>query len=122
MTSTLELVLCLDDGKTQKARQVLRNPLQNGMLIGRQLIRLLAQLTITCEVVSVEVTARNLAPPVMRQLDLFSYAASAAHRRDDLIVALTARFGTEPLYRVADLDPDYWLPELRFTLEPLEVA
>jgi nucleotidyltransferase/DNA polymerase involved in DNA repair len=122
MTSTLELVLQLDNGKALKAKRALREPIQEGRLVGRQLIRLLSQLSISCAVDRVDVVARELAPPVMQQLDLFAHPAPATNRLSDLLDVLTARFKTEHLYCVTDLDRDHWLPEWRYALEPVDAA
>jgi hypothetical protein len=121
MTARLELVLHLDNGKTLKSRRILREPLQNGRLIGRQLVRLLAQLALPCGVESIEVIAHELALPIMRQLDLFEQA-TPTQRLSDLLDSLSARFGSEHLYAITDLDPDHWLPERRYALEPVEAA
>jgi nucleotidyltransferase/DNA polymerase involved in DNA repair len=121
-TRSVELILHLGNGKTLKSRRVLREPIQDGRLIGRQLIRLLAGLALPCGVVGVEAAARDLAAPVMQQLDLFAHPSPTASRLSDLLETFAARFGTEHLFRVTDLDPDHWLVEERFVLEPVDAA
>jgi nucleotidyltransferase/DNA polymerase involved in DNA repair len=116
-TGKLELLLHLDNGKTLKAHQVLRAPTQDGRFIGRQLIRLLRQITYTCEVSSLEAIAHDLALPAMRQLGLFEQAPS--QYLGDVLDNLSNRSGPEHLYRIADLDSTHWLTEYRYVLEPV---
>ncbi len=122
LARSLELILHVDNGKTVKTRRVLREPIQNGRLLGRQLARLLSQLALPCGVVAVEVVARDLAAPVMQQLDLFAHPAPSSNRLSDLLETLSLRFGSEHLYTVTDLDRDHWLLEHRFALEKVDVA
>jgi nucleotidyltransferase/DNA polymerase involved in DNA repair len=121
MTGKLELVLHLDNGKTLKARRVLRENLQNGRLIGHQLIRLLSQCSLPCGVVGVEAIAHDLVLPAMQQLDLFEQS-TPTQRLSDLLDTLAYRFGSEHVYAVTDLDPEHWLPERRYALESVEAA
>jgi nucleotidyltransferase/DNA polymerase involved in DNA repair len=120
-TSKLELALHLENGQVLKSHRVLREPAHNGRLIGRYLVRLLSQLTLPCGVDSVEAIAHDLTLPVMQQLDLFGQV-TPTRRLTDLLDTLSERFGTEHVYSVTDLDPDHWLPEYRYALEPVEAA
>jgi nucleotidyltransferase/DNA polymerase involved in DNA repair len=121
-TRSLELVLQLDNGKLLKKRHALREPTQDGGLLGRQLIRMFSQMVLPCGAVSVEAAAHDLAAPVMQQLDLFASPAPTTNRLSDLIEMLSARVASEQLFCVTHLDPEHWLIEQRFVLEPVDAA
>lgn len=67
-TQCLELLLQLDNGKSVRQSQVLRESTNDGKLIGRGLVRRLAQIPVPCGVVSIEVKTRDLTPVTWIQL------------------------------------------------------
>ncbi|MEZ4667926.1 MAG: hypothetical protein R3E39_08430 [Anaerolineae bacterium] len=119
-TQLLELTFATDDKHTLKTKRVLHEPTAHGKLLGRTLLRLLEQLKCEAGVTEVRVMADNLATPVMRQLDLFGTATLNDNRLSDLLEKLTMRFGNESLYSVVTAEPDHWLPEYRYVIEPIE--
>jgi DNA polymerase IV len=118
---SLQLALHLDDGKTVKTTRTLRDPTGNGKLIGRTLLRLLNPLELSSGVTEVDITAENLAPPVMQQLDLFGTPGLTENRLTDVLKNLTTRFGNEGIYHIEDGETDHWLPEYRFAFEQEEI-
>jgi len=121
-TQKLVLRFVLDDGKSLKTERVLREATANAKLIGRMLMRLLSDVEITMGVVEIQVTASELATPVMRQLDLFGTPTLGQNRLSDLLESLTARFGDECFLQVIPLDTDHWLPERRYAFEKAQIA
>lgn len=119
---TLELTLHLDDGSTHHTRSTLRKPTGNGGQMGRALIRLLNQVTLTCGVVQIEVLGSELQPIVWRQLELFGEAFAAQDKLNQLLDNLTLRFGNDAFYQVVITDLAHRLPEKQFEVHPVEAA
>lgn len=113
-TRSLTLELRLDDRSTAKAHRVLREPTQDGRLLGRTLLRLLAQLELAAGVIELRVTADELAPLQLRQLDLFTTSNPQDHNLTNLLDSLVTRFGPESLFQIVESQPDQWLSEYRF--------
>jgi nucleotidyltransferase/DNA polymerase involved in DNA repair len=118
----LELILHLDDGSLQPTRVTLRKPTGDGGQIGRSLIRLLSQLTLSQGMVTVEVSADDLQPIVWRQLDLFGQEFAAQDKLHQLLDNLTMRFGSDHFYQITLTAPDHRLLEKRFEIVPVEAA
>ena len=78
----------------------LREPTTNGKLIGRALLRLFAQMSLNSGVTEVEVVAKDLAPVVWKQLDLFGTPAIEHNRLSDLLETLALRLGSECVYQI----------------------
>jgi protein ImuB len=116
----LTLELKLDDRTAFRVDRVLREVTQNGRLLGRTLLRLLAQLELSAGVIEVMVMADQLAPLQMRQLDLFSTLNPTEQSLTTLLDSLSLRFGGDSLFQVTEGRPDHWIPEGRFQWE--EVA
>lgn len=120
-TQFLELWLHDDNLAVHKHSQVLREPIQNGKVIGRALLRLYQRSQLE-SVVSIEVLAKELTPVVYQQLELFGAPAVENNHLSDLLENLTARFGCESLYCVERDKPEHLFLEYRFTIQPMGVA
>jgi nucleotidyltransferase/DNA polymerase involved in DNA repair len=121
-TQVLELTLLLENHKKHQVSNTLREPTANGRVIGRALIRLLTRSELDCGVDAVEVKAKDLAPIVWQQLDLFGTPTLEENRLSDLLDALSIRYGSEGLYQVQIMEADHPLPEYRFIIERVEAA
>lgn len=118
----IELVLHCDRGAALRPKHALREPTQDGKLVGRGLVRLLALCSIASGIVGIEVTARDLAPVQWQQLDLFASSNPLENRLSDLLTALTERFGEDSVVSVSVVDREDGVLERRFSLAAAEVA
>lgn len=119
---TLEITFIPERGRAVSVRRTVREPLSHPSVIGRMLMRLRAQAVLESGIAAIEVSARDIAPVVWQQLDLFGAPLVEQHRLSDLIETLSDRFGSEELFEVVERERAHLVIERRYDLVEVTVA
>jgi nucleotidyltransferase/DNA polymerase involved in DNA repair len=114
----LALTLTLDDGAPLVLERALTEPSSAAAVLASALLALNRAAALEAGVTAVTVSAHNLAPVVVEQLELFAPAAGHEARLRDVLARLGGRFAGS-LLRAELADTGAVLPERRITLRPL---